>query len=162
MTERVHTAPMQDAAVTKRRSVVTLVEHGLLAPNQAERIETVLKMIGNTGADVWSITRLKKNPGALIADVLGKHPQVMADSKRKDAEPIVAISVADLVSLVDAAAKAAGPSYATGREMYARLARSGPPLEVTTKGLPRRHQPRLSIDDALGAKPMTTDNVKSA
>ncbi|MFG6535225.1 hypothetical protein ACGYK5_15450 [Sulfitobacter sp. 1A16787] len=51
--------------------------------------------------------------------------------------------------------------YATGREMYARLARSGPPLDATMQGLPRRHQPRLSIGDALNAQPVTNEHSKN-
>ena len=43
-----------------------------------------------------------------------------------------------------------GPGFATGREMHARLARSGPPLEITNKGLKPRHQPRLPIAGSDG------------
>lgn len=37
--------------------------------------------------------------------------------------------------------------YATGREMHKRLARTGPPLDVTTKGLKPQHQPRINIEE---------------
>ncbi len=162
MTEQMQAVPIKDQCAPRRRSVASLVKHGLLAPAQAERIESVLRTLATTGSEVWSVTRLKRNPGAFIAEVLGDHPQVVADSKRKDAEPIVAISTEDLMSLIEAATMAAGPGFATGREMYARLARSGPPLEITTRGLPRRHQPRLSIEDALGARPVVPEGSTSA
>lgn len=42
---------------------------------------------------------------------------------------------------------------ATGRQMHDRLARSEPPHQVTLQGLPRRHQPRMLIDEALEARP---------
>jgi hypothetical protein len=42
---------------------------------------------------------------------------------------------------------------ASGREMHARLARSSWPLDITTQGLPVRHQPRMSIEKALAARP---------
>ena len=45
------------------------------------------------------------------------------------------------------------PDAASGREIHAQLARSGPPLEITVRGLPRRFQPRLSIEEALSARP---------
>ena len=45
------------------------------------------------------------------------------------------------------------PGLASGREMHARLARSRPPLDITTQGLPVRHQPRMSIEEALAARP---------
>jgi hypothetical protein len=38
--------------------------------------------------------------------------------------------------------KSAKPRIATGREMHERLARSGPPLDVTIQGLPRRRAQR--------------------
>lgn len=43
--------------------------------------------------------------------------------------------------------------FATGRELYERLARSGPPHEVTLRGLSWRKEQRLSIADALAARP---------
>lgn len=43
--------------------------------------------------------------------------------------------------------KSAKPRFATGREMHERLARTGPPLDVTVQGLPRRRQARLSLDE---------------
>jgi len=162
MTEQVQARPIKAECVPRRRSVASLVEHGLLAPAQAARIESVLQTLATAGSDVWSVTRLKRNPGAFMAEVLSEYPQVVADSKRKDAEPIVALSADDLMSLIEAATRAAGPAFATGREMHARLARSGPPLEITTRGLPRRHQPRLSIEDALGARPGAPEGNKSA
>lgn len=45
------------------------------------------------------------------------------------------------------------PHYATGKEMYARLARPGPPLATTLRGLPERDEPRISVSEALAAKP---------
>lgn len=47
-------------------------------------------------------------------------------------------------------------SFATGREIHARLARSGPPQNITSQGLPARHQPRMSIEHALEARPVGT------
>ncbi len=153
MTEGMHLKRGQDRSTSHRRSVASLVDHGLLAPARAERIDWVLRVLAAASNEVWSVTRLKRNPGAFMSEVLAKHPQVVADSKRKNAEPIVALSADDLMSLVEAATKAAGPGFATGREMHARLARRGPPLEITARGLPRRHQSRLSIEDALAARP---------
>lgn len=43
--------------------------------------------------------------------------------------------------------KGAEPRFATGREMHERLARSGPPLDVTIQGLPGRRQARLSLGE---------------
>ncbi|MGI3167268.1 hypothetical protein ACRARE_21405 [Pseudooceanicola sp. 200-1SW] len=48
--------------------------------------------------------------------------------------------------------------FATGRELYERLARSGPPHEVTLRGLPRRKQKRLPIAEALAARPEGADD----
>lgn len=45
--------------------------------------------------------------------------------------------------------KGAKPRFATGREMYERLARTGPPLDVTIQGLPRRRQGRMSLEESL-------------
>jgi hypothetical protein len=53
------------------------------------------------------------------------------------------------------------PGFATGQEMYERLARKGPPLEVTTKGLPKRTQGRMDIDTALSRPKKSTDPNKS-
>lgn len=136
-----------------RNPMAPLVERGLLPPDRACRIESVLKILGASGTETWSITKIKRNPGAFMSVVIGTCPQVMSDSKRKDAEQIVALSADDLLSLVDAATRAAGPGFATGKEMYARLARSGAPLDVTSRGLTARHQPRLSMKDALSAMP---------
>ncbi|MGA0543557.1 hypothetical protein [Neotabrizicola sp. VNH66] len=136
-----------------RHPMATLVERGLLPPDRAGRIESVLKILTASGPEVWSVTKVKRNPGAFMSVVIGTCPQVMSDSKRKDAEQIVALSADDLLSLVDAATKAAGPGFATGKEIYARLARSGAPLDVTSRGLAPRHQPRLSMKDALSAMP---------
>ncbi|MSU90886.1 hypothetical protein GE300_14890 [Rhodobacteraceae bacterium 2CG4] len=159
MTKQMQPDPGMDQHAPRRGSVASLVGHGLLAPAQAARIDAALQAlqtVGVAGSEAWSITRLKRNPGAFMAEVLGERPQVMADSKRKDAEPIVALSADDLMSLVEAATRAAGPGFATGREMHARLARRGPPLEITMRGMPRRNQPRLSMDDALAARPMVS------
>lgn len=136
-----------------RSAMKALVERGLLPSINAERISCVLDMLASPVSDVWSVTKIKGNPGALMSVVIKENPQIMSDTKRKDAEKIVALSVKDLLSLVEAAAHAAGPGFATGREMYARLARSGAPLDVTTRGLTPRSQPRLSIKDALSAQP---------
>lgn len=157
MMERTH--PLSNALDHKQRKQVgrsdmeVLVERGLLPSINAERIGCVLDMLSSPVSDVWSVTRIKSNPGAFMSVVIKQNPQIMSDTKRKDAEQIVALSVEDLVSLVEAAAQAAGPGFATGKEMYARLARSGAPLEVTTRGLAPRSQPRLSIKDALSARP---------
>ncbi len=43
--------------------------------------------------------------------------------------------------------KSVKPRFATGREMHKRLVRTGPPLDVTIQGLPRRRQARLSMDE---------------
>ncbi len=43
----------------------------------------------------------------------------------------------------------AKPRFATGREMYERLARTGPPLDVTIQGLPPRRQGRMSVKESL-------------
>ncbi len=43
--------------------------------------------------------------------------------------------------------KSTKPRFATGREMYERLARTGPPLDVTIQGLPRRQQVRLPMEE---------------
>lgn len=43
--------------------------------------------------------------------------------------------------------KSAKPRFATGREMYERLARTGPPLDVTIQGLPRRRQAQVSMGE---------------
>lgn len=43
--------------------------------------------------------------------------------------------------------------YATGKEMYERLARPGPPLAATLRGLPKRHEPHMSLKEALAARP---------
>ena len=51
---------------------------------------------------------------------------------------------------------------ATGREMHERLARSGPPLDYTTAGLPRRHQPRMSVSEALATGPAEPKSGVSA
>ena len=51
---------------------------------------------------------------------------------------------------------------ATGREMHARLARSGPPLDLTMAGLPRRHQRRMSVSDALATEPVGSKSRVSA
>ncbi|WP_148234705.1 hypothetical protein [Pseudooceanicola batsensis] len=53
------------------------------------------------------------------------------------------------------------PGFATGQEMHARLARSGPPLDITTQGLPKRRQPRMDIDTALSRPKKSTDPNKS-
>lgn len=45
------------------------------------------------------------------------------------------------------------PRYATGKEMYARLARPGLPLATTLRGLPKRDEPHISVSEALSAKP---------
>jgi hypothetical protein len=143
-----------------RNPMAALVDRGLLPADRAGRIESVLKTLTARGTDVWSVTQIKRNPGAFMSVVIGTCPQVMSDSKRKDAEQIVALSADDLLSLVDAATKAAGPGFATGKEMYARLARSGAPLEVTSRGLAPRHQPRLSMKDALSMMP-ASDHTKA-
>ena len=136
-----------------RGTMKALVERGLLPSINAERIGCVLDMLSSPVSDVWSVTRIKGNPGALMSVVIKNNPQIMSDTKRKDAEKIVAISAEDLLSLVEAAVQAAGPGFATGKEMYARLARSGAPLEVTTRGLTPKSQPRFSIKGALSARP---------
>lgn len=152
------TYPLSDAHHHKtgkpmgRSTMKGLVERGLLPSINAERIGCVLDMLSSPVSDVWSVTKIKGNPGALMSVVIKNNPQIMSDTKRKDAEKIVAISAEDLLSLVEAAAQAAGPGFATGKEMYARLARSGAPLDVTTRGLTPKSQPRLSIKDALSAQ----------
>lgn len=45
----------------------------------------------------------------------------------------------------DAQTPSVGSGCATGRELFSRLARSGPALDVTSPGLSPRHQPRLSM-----------------
>lgn len=153
MIEQTHHEAVGRSAGKLRSPMDALVERGLLSPDRAGRIESVLKILEASGTEAWSVTRVKRNPGAFMSVVVGTCPQVMLDSKRKDAEQIVALSADDLLSLVDAATKAAGPGFATGKEMYARLARNGAPLEVTSRGLAPRHQPRLSMKDALSAIP---------
>lgn len=147
----------EDVHVPSRLSVTPLVAHGLLDATRAGRIEAALQALLATSGEDWSITRLKQNPGAFMAEVISRAPQIMADNKRKNAERIVALSADDLMSLIEAAINAAGPGFATGRQMYDRLARSGPPLEITTQGLPRRRQQRLSIEDALAATPVAPE-----
>lgn len=41
--------------------------------------------------------------------------------------------------------------FATGREIYARLARDGAPEDSTLRGLNPTRQPRLKVKDALAA-----------
>lgn len=43
--------------------------------------------------------------------------------------------------------ESAKPRFAIGREMHERLASTGPPLDVTIQGLPRRRQARLAMEE---------------
>jgi hypothetical protein len=44
--------------------------------------------------------------------------------------------------------------FATGREIYARLARDGAPDDSTLRGLNPTRQARIRITDALATKPV--------
>jgi hypothetical protein len=43
--------------------------------------------------------------------------------------------------------------FATGREIYARLAREGAPDDRTLRGLKQTRQARIRVADALATKP---------
>lgn len=53
--------------------------------------------------------------------------------------------------------EATGPRFAKGEHMFERLVRSGPPLGITLRGLPRKRQPRLSIEAAMAARPQVVE-----
>ena len=145
---------MKEPRHSSHSTLATLVEHGLIDAKQAARFAAVLQVFENAhDVDVWSPARLSSDPATFLAEVIDEHPQVLVDHSLNNAEPVVAMSATDLISLLDAIGRSFRPAYATGREMYARLVRTGPPLEITERGLPPRRQERMSISDALATVP---------
>jgi hypothetical protein len=45
--------------------------------------------------------------------------------------------------------------FASGKEVYARLAREGAPDEITLRGLTPAQEPRMSVAAALSARPVS-------
>lgn len=142
----IHTEAIQDALMTQSG----------MSPDRARRLAAFLgATLSEAAANaLWSVTRLKRNPGEMLAKAVGHEPQMLADTRRKHAARVVAISSDDLLSLVDAALHA-GPGFATGRELHDRLARSGPPLDITMRGIPEISVPAESIEESLSARPDT-------
>ncbi|SFQ17116.1 hypothetical protein [Tranquillimonas alkanivorans] len=116
-----------------RTALASLVARGLIERGPAQRIAAALHAIETAGGDTWSVADLQRDPEGVIAMALSGHPQVLLGASFEKADPVVAISAGDLVSLIEAVTSAAGADFATGREMHTRLARSGPPLEITAR-----------------------------
>lgn len=49
------------------------------------------------------------------------------------------------------------PRLATGKQMYERLVRSGPPFDITLRDDPRKQQPCLSTESDLAARPQVVE-----
>ena len=103
----------------------------------------------------WTVSEIKKNPGAVLRALGADVPQLLFDGRRKLSNEAVAISPDLFVSLVEAAVALGAQRFATGVEMFEALARDGSPKPFVRQSVRRGRKilPReapMSLGAALG------------
>ena len=103
----------------------------------------------------WTVSQIKKNPGAVLRALGADVPQLLFDGRRKLSNEAVAISPDLFVSMVEAAVALGAQRYATGVEMFEALARDGSSTPFVRQSVRRGRKilPReapMSLGAALG------------
>lgn len=103
-----------------------------LDTERARQLAAVLARLGGAAAgERLSITEVKRNPGSVLAEVVGGAPRRLADGKRSAAPEAMLVSTADLAVLVEGILQAGRDRRVTGEEVFARLAHKGAPSAIS-------------------------------